>query len=638
MPGSNISVFSKLGYDIIGKKKKGNSNNPNNYSMGSMPPLNDSSDSQLQNKHLRNNPLLNVQNNSYNMLNAGKENLSLNKESGDKINKGKVDGLINQDLMQNMIQDLMEITKNQENNKMKIGENSSEDPQNYKQNTPETKNINVDTLKINYEADKTSSKEINPMAESKNTTQPIIDHKNSKPKITVDNDSDLSFNTFLWEKAFYFELHYESKQYLSIAVHLMINELTNKLESKEVKINLFNQNGLNNSYTKLMKILLIVLIYLKFILLDFNYDPTLRAQVKKILNCYNSALLNILNTFILPSENEREEKENESLVKPKMDLPKDFNEILFKIRRIHKLRRINPNNLNLQQFVNNSNKNIDNVIATMKSLSNAYFKIGYFKPLHTIIMDLFRNLETYTPFNFTNLIINHVLFYVIYNNPNDKKKEQLASQSIIFNPTSLLSLYGLNVGTAPVPYLPAVNEDIYTLVLDLDETLVHFFYTPSGGTFLIRPHCFEFLNQMSQIFDIAIFTAAMKEYADGILNLIDKENKLIKYRLYRTHTSINGMCFVKDLSKLGRDLKRVIIIDNLCDNFKLQPNNGLGIKTWTEEIRDTQLIDMGNLLKDIVSKKPEDVRPIIKKVKEEVNKRMKKNMNNPYKNINLDKI
>lgn len=55
------------------------------------------------------------------------------------------------------------------------------------------------------------------------------------------------------------------------------------------------------------------------------------------------------------------------------------------------------------------------------------------------------------------------------------------------------------------------NFKAFTLVLDLDETLVHFFYTPSGGTFLVRPFAHEFLMQMSEYYEIVIFTAAMKD-------------------------------------------------------------------------------------------------------------------------------
>jgi len=51
------------------------------------------------------------------------------------------------------------------------------------------------------------------------------------------------------------------------------------------------------------------------------------------------------------------------------------------------------------------------------------------------------------------------------------------------------------------------------------------------------------------------------------------------------------------LSNIGRDLSNVIMIDNLPDNFRLQPNNGLFIKTWNDEIKDHQLYDFLKLLK-----------------------------------------
>jgi len=51
------------------------------------------------------------------------------------------------------------------------------------------------------------------------------------------------------------------------------------------------------------------------------------------------------------------------------------------------------------------------------------------------------------------------------------------------------------------------------------------------------------------------------------------------------------------LSLLGRNLSKIIMIDNLADNFRLQPNNGLPIKTWNDEIKDNQLFDYLKLLK-----------------------------------------
>ena len=114
------------------------------------------------------------------------------------------------------------------------------------------------------------------------------------------------------------------------------------------------------------------------------------------------------------------------------------------------------------------------------------------------------------------------------------------------------------------PFLPPINPKYkYTLVLDMDETLIHYFFTHTSGMFFVRPYCFDFLRELNDIYEIVTFTAGTKDYADNILNILDIDNNIIKYRLYREHTTILGFTVYKDLSKLGRDLSKVIIIDNL---------------------------------------------------------------------------
>jgi len=92
------------------------------------------------------------------------------------------------------------------------------------------------------------------------------------------------------------------------------------------------------------------------------------------------------------------------------------------------------------------------------------------------------------------------------------------------------------------------------------------------------------------------------------------------------------------LSKSGRDLSRSIIVDNLPENFKLQQNNGLFIKTWNDDMKDTLLLDFLKILKDIAVNRPLDVRVVIKKLKEEVNRRIKKSIANPYANLDVTKF
>jgi len=72
-------------------------------------------------------------------------------------------------------------------------------------------------------------------------------------------------------------------------------------------------------------------------------------------------------------------------------------------------------------------------------------------------------------------------------------------------------------------------EDIYTLVLDLDETLIHFEMDDSvdptiedPGYYLIRPGAIKFLQELSEHYELVIFTAAMPDYADWILDNVDR--------------------------------------------------------------------------------------------------------------------
>lgn len=76
-----------------------------------------------------------------------------------------------------------------------------------------------------------------------------------------------------------------------------------------------------------------------------------------------------------------------------------------------------------------------------------------------------------------------------------------------------------------------------------------------------------FLKTLAEVYEIVIFTASTKAYADYILNMIDSKGIYIQHRLYREHTDCVDDVYHKDLSKLGRQLSRTIIVDNLSENF-----------------------------------------------------------------------
>ena len=173
------------------------------------------------------------------------------------------------------------------------------------------------------------------------------------------------------------------------------------------------------------------------------------------------------------------------------------------------------------------------------------------------------------------------------------------------------------------------------LILDLDETLVHsdFDYSLKEKIdkydtilhfdsedeknielpLIIRPGMYEFLDYASKEFDLIVFTASEQEYADTIINYIEKDKKYFKMRLYRDHCIfIEPGLYIKDLRIFSsqRKLEDIIIIDNSLFSFSNQLNNGILITSFFDDKNDTFLDNVKDYLEYI--KNEEDIRGINK--------------------------
>ncbi|CAL8312786.1 unnamed protein product [Merluccius merluccius] len=164
---------------------------------------------------------------------------------------------------------------------------------------------------------------------------------------------------------------------------------------------------------------------------------------------------------------------------------------------------------------------------------------------------------------------------------------------------------------APAAFLlPEVSISDYgknCVVIDLDETLVHSSFKPIGNADFIvpveidgtvhqvyvlkRPHVDEFLQRMGELFECVLFTASLAKYADPVADLLDQWG-VFRGRLFRESCVFHRGNYVKDLSQLGRELARVIIVDNSPASYIFHPENAVPVQSWFDDMTDTELLDL----------------------------------------------
>ena len=193
----------------------------------------------------------------------------------------------------------------------------------------------------------------------------------------------------------------------------------------------------------------------------------------------------------------------------------------------------------------------------------------------------------------------------------------------------------LNENSIQVPYLKNKCSKKFSLVLDLDETLISFKLEPNEenkGTIRFRPYLDSFLQKVKEKYEIIVFTSGTQDYADPLEDAIEQEEKYFDARLYRQHTIACGKDIVKDISRIGRPLDKILIVENMPQNYRLQKENGILIKSfYGEDIYDTALLSLGDILIKIANEF-NDVRKGISKYKNEILNNVSTNLSKKNKN------
>ena len=345
-----------------------------------------------------------------------------------------------------------------------------------------------------------------------------------------------------------------------------------------------------------------------------------------IMICYDFAVNNICIDI---------DRNNFSLIEVAQII---YTNIIIVINKIKsKIILDNNNNYNIRlielskidKIINNKLPNIDNDILFVKEILHNNINLIIKKV--TTILDSIRinklinekyNSEIFSKIKITNFEEINQFFF-----ENILKEDFLGCSITAFTYIKEKQ----NLRPSITPYLLTKNKKKYSLILDLDETLIHFevnHIENDEGVLKLRPGVFTFLEKVGEFYEIILFSEASEEYTLLMMEAFNNKNnkKYFDHKLFRKHCIIIGQDFIKDLSRIGRPLDKTIIIDNLAQNFKMQKSNGIIIKPFLgEDKNDQALIDLIPILVNI-ARDEIDVRNGLMKYRDEILTKISSNL------------
>jgi len=111
---------------------------------------------------------------------------------------------------------------------------------------------------------------------------------------------------------------------------------------------------------------------------------------------------------------------------------------------------------------------------------------------------------------------------------------------------------------------------------------------------------------MGECYEICVFTASLAKYADPVLDLLDK-HKVVDWRLFRESCTCIKNTYVKDMGRMGRPLKSVMIMDNSPHSYSFNPENAIPCESWFDDYQDRELLDFIPVLQGIADSSVDNV-------------------------------
>jgi CTD small phosphatase-like protein 2 len=481
-------------------------------------------------------------------------------------------------------------------NQISLSENSKIKDKNINNNNSPNKNILIDNLQDNNNL-------TNNLDNSKNINlnSPIMNNSINTETINMNNIIDTNSNTVI------------SENNLNLTFQPQIKETNN--------MTIISNNGafINNSnnyfyFRKPVNIPKSISNSSQMNSLPSHQNLNYFTYQNTNSNLSNSNLTISTNTFnhTFTQPQSQTFNHNYSLLTPQRTYPK------FQSHYSNNYYIQNDPRFIIQETIKNEEEENESIFARFNRIKKENKKKEQHKNYTSVQKDnsnIIKNLE------------NNNTTYSNYNLKIPKKETQLLKNKNNQNQNiGTIDMKNLNIinikeqNTKTIPLIPFPPSKQYSLVLDLDETLIH---VPKGkNIFILRPGLRKFLHSLTEYYELIVFTTGIKEYADQIINFIEKDEKYFSYRLYRESATFLNEQYYKDLNKLGRDIKKIIIVDDKEINMELQEENGIIIKPFITENdegkNDFILYDLINILVRIAKDKPDDIRKSLKIYRNEI--------------------
>ena len=343
-----------------------------------------------------------------------------------------------------------------------------------------------------------------------------------------------------------------------------------------------------------------------------NFFNQTTILLKTILNIIHTNCLILIYFIINISKNNFN---NSNLLKKIINiLEKEPSIVQLKYQEINENIILNIITNNLKSINNYYRMIIDNIYAKYNSVVEENIKfpkcnknIELIKTkfiqykLINIISSCFYN--AYKSINNYDFIELQKFFYLfLIPNKNTKKINSNNIEKIKINSRYIEK----NNKNKIIYYLPKIKMCYkYSLVLDLDETLISFqknnniynmnnFINALNSRLILRPGLFEFLRNMKHFYELILFSSGTNDYVDPIVKLIEKNESFFEFVLYRQHVSFDEKGdYYKNLNLLNRDIKNILIIDDMEKNFKFHKANGICIKPFNGDYeKDINILNL----------------------------------------------